>query len=192
MVIWTRRIEWKEKKMPNRQSTMTPVREENRLARRAPTSGGVAPLRTLQQVADEMDQMMNSFGFGPRWSSAPMWRTATAGLWAPDVDVYQKDDQLVIKADLPGLRKEEVSVEVADDSVIIQGERKTEHKDEREGYFRSERSHGSFCRVIPLPEGAITDQAKASFHDGVLEVTLPAPPQATRGRKLEITEAGKK
>jgi HSP20 family protein len=178
--------------MPNRQSTMTPVREENRLARRAPTSGGVAPYRTLQQVADEMDQMMSSFGLAPRWSSSPIWRNATAGLWAPDVDVYQREDQLVIKADLPGLRKDEVSVEVADDSVIIQGERKTELKDEREGYFRSERSHGSFCRVIPLPEGAITDQAKASFHDGVLEVTLPAPPQATRGRKLEITEAGKK
>ena len=87
-----------------------------------------------------------------------------------------KHDQLVIKADLPGLRKDEVSVEIADDSVTIQGERKTEHKDEREGYFRSERSYGSFCRVIPLPEGAMTDQAKANFHDGVLEVTLPAPP----------------
>lgn len=178
--------------MPNRQSTMTPVREDNRLAKRVPTSGGVAPFRALQQVADEMDRMMSSFGLDPRWSTAPMWRNAAAGLWAPDVDVYQKDDQLVIKADLPGLRKDDVSVEIADDSVTIQGERRTEHKDEREGYFRSERSYGSFCRVIPLPEGAITDQAKANFHDGVLEVILPAPPQATRGRKLEITEAAKK
>jgi HSP20 family protein len=177
--------------MPNRQSMMTPVREENRLARRAATSGGVAPFRILQQVADEMDRMMSSFSLDPRWSTAPLWRNAAAGLWAPDVDVYQKDDQLVIKADLPGLRKDEVSVEIADEFVTIQGERKTEHKDEREGYFRSERNYGSFCRVVPLPEGAITDQAKASFHDGVLEVTLPAPPQATRGRKLEITEAKK-
>jgi Hsp20/alpha crystallin family len=85
-----------------------------------------------------------------------------------------------------------VSVEIADDAVTIQGERRIEREDDRDGYFRSERSYGSFCRVIPLPEGAMTEQAKATFHDGVLEVTLPAPPQATKSRKLEITDAGKK
>jgi HSP20 family protein len=178
--------------MPNRQSTMTPVREETGVSRRTPTAAGIAPHRALQRIADEMDRMISGFGLGPRWAPAPVWRAANGGLWAPDIDVYQKDDQLVIKADLPGLRKDEVSVEIADDAVTIQGERKTERQDEREGYFRSERSYGSFCRVIPLPEGAMTDQAKANFHDGVLEVTLPAPPQATKSRKLEITEAGKK
>src|SRR4030095_7195584 len=131
-------------------------------------------------------------GLDPRWAPASIWRTADTGLWAPEIDVYQKDDQLVIKADLPGLSKDEVSVEIADDAVTIQGERKTEHQEDREGYFRSERSYGSFCRVVPLPEGAMTDQAKASFHDGVLEVTLPAPPQATKSRKLEITAGAKK
>ena len=178
--------------MANRQSTTTPAREENGVSRRAPGAGTIAPHRAFQRIADEMDRMMSGFGLGPRWMPAPAWRAADAGLWAPDVDVYQKDDQLVIKADLPGLRKDEVSVEIADDAVTIQGERKTERQDDREGYFRSERSYGSFCRVIPLPDGALTDQAKANFHDGVLEVTLPAPPQATKGRKLEITEAVKK
>jgi HSP20 family protein len=178
--------------MTNRQSAMTPAREETGVSRRTPTAGSIATHRAWQRIADEMDRMMSGFGLGSRWAAAPSWRAAEAGLWAPDIDVYQKHDQLVIKADLPGLRKDEVSVEIADDSVTIQGERKTEHKDEREGYFRSERSYGSFCRVIPLPEGAMTDQAKANFHDGVLEVTLPAPPQVTKGRKLEITEAAKK
>ena len=172
--------------MANQQSTITPARTETGVPRR--TSASITPQRAWQRLADEMDRMMNGFGLAPRWAPQPLWRAADAGLWAPDVDVYQKDDQLVIKADLPGLRKDEVSVEIADDAVTIQGERKTEHREDREGYFRSERSYGSFCRVIPLPEGAMTDQAKANFHDGVLEVTLPAPPQATKSRKLEIAE----
>jgi HSP20 family protein len=175
--------------MANRQPTMTPARSETGISRRP--AADVAPHRAWQRIADEMDRMMSGFGLAPRWQPAPLWSASAAGLWAPDVDVYQKDDQLIIKADLPGLRKEEVSVEIADDTVTIQGERKTERQEDREGYFRSERSYGSFCRVIPLPEGAMTDQAKANFHDGVLEVTLPAPPQATKSRKLEITEGTK-
>jgi HSP20 family protein len=177
--------------MANRQPTMTPARDETGVSRRTPTAA-IAPHRAWQRIADEMDRMMSGFGLGSRWAAAPLWRTGEASLWAPDIDVYQKDDQLVIKADLPGLRKDEVSVEIADDGVTIQGERKIERQEDREGYFRSERSYGNFCRVIPLPEGAMTDQAKATFHDGVLEVTLPAPPQATKGRKLEITEAARK
>jgi HSP20 family protein len=71
--------------------------------------------------------------------------------------------------------------------VTIQGARTHEHEEEREGYYRSERGYGSFRRVIPLPQGAITEQAKANFKDGVLEVTVPAPP-TSNGRRLEIAE----
>jgi HSP20 family protein len=78
---------------------------------------------------------------------------------------------------------------VTDDSITISGERRQEQEGERGGVYRSERSYGSFCRTIPLPEGAMTDQAKATFTDGVLEITMPAPPeQVTRGRRLEIKE----
>jgi HSP20 family protein len=178
-----------EPSMADRQSTATPARQESGITRRT-SSGWNDPLKTLQRLSDEMDRMMG-FGFGSPWRSSSLARSGGSQLWAPDLDVFQKDDQLVVKADLPGLRREDVSVEITDDAITIQGERKTEERDEREGYFRSERSYGSFCRVVPLPEGAITDQAKATFRDGVLEVTMPAPPQSTRGRKLEITEGGK-
>jgi HSP20 family protein len=171
-----------------RQSTTTPATQERGIARRAPGDWGVHPFRSLQRAADEMDRLFDDLGFGRSWRRAPLWSTSAESLWAPDIDVYQKDDTLVIKADLPGLRKDEVSVDVTDDAVTIQGERKAERQDEREGYFRSERSYGSFCRIVPLPEGAISDQAKANFHDGVLEVTMPAPPQANRGRRLEIAD----
>jgi HSP20 family protein len=118
---------------------------------------------------------------------------AGAELWAPQIDVFQRNNELVVKADLPGLKKDEVKIDVTDDAITIQGERRSEHEEEREGVYRSERSYGSFCRVVPLPEGAITDQAKATFNNGVLEITMPAPPeQVTRGRRLEISEGTKK
>ncbi|MBI4265828.1 MAG: Hsp20/alpha crystallin family protein [Acidobacteria bacterium] len=165
---------------------MTPTRE-GRLTR--PFGGGGGPFRTLQRLADEMDRMFDDFGVGRRRASP--WRETGDDMWAPDIDVVQKNNELTIKADLPGLKRDEVSVEVTDNAVCIQGERKREREEEREGVYRSERSYGSFCRVIPLPDGAITEQAKASFRDGVLEITMPAPP-TTKGRKLDITEAAKK
>ena len=84
---------------------------------------------------------------------------------------------------------DDVKVEVTEDAVTVQGERRREHEEERGGVYRSERSYGSFYRVIPLPDGAIPDQAKATFKDGVLEIRMPAPPdQVTRGRRLDIKE----
>jgi HSP20 family protein len=103
--------------------------------------------------------------------------------------MFHRNNELVVRADLPGLNKDDVKVDVTEDSITIQGERKREQEEEREGVYRSERAYGSFYRVIPLPEGTIADQAKATFKDGVLEVTMPAPPeQVRRGRRVEITE----
>jgi HSP20 family protein len=177
--------------MPERHRALTPAREERRPGLARPAGWGASPFRALQRMADEMDHMFDDFGLGRRWSR-PMWRETGAEMWAPDVEVFQKNNELTIRADLPGLKRDELSVDVTDDAVTIQGERKDEHKEEREGFYRSERSYGSFCRVVSLPEGAITDQAKATFRDGVLEITMPAPPEATKGRRLEITEGAKK
>ena len=91
---------------------------------------------------------------------------------------------------IPNLWPDDVKVDVTEDAITIHGERRQEQESERGGVYRSERSYGSFYRQIPLPEGAMTDQAKASFKDGVLEITMPAPPdQVTRGRRLEIKES---
>jgi HSP20 family protein len=141
-------------------------------------------------MADEMDRMFDDFWLTRRGGSS-FWGERGGFGWAPEVEVSQKNDQLTIKTDLPGLKKDEISVEVSENAVTIQGERKREHEEEREGYYRSERSYGSFYRVIPLPEGAISDQAKAQFRDGVLEISMPAPP-ASKGRRLEISEGAKK
>jgi HSP20 family protein len=148
----------------------------------------------LDRFAEEIDRVFDDFGLGRGWVAPrlglgqPLIRRAEE--WLPDIEMLQRNNELVIRADLPGLAKDDVKVDVTEDAVTIQGERKHEHEEEKAGVYRSERSYGSFYRSIPLPEGAMTDQAKAVFKDGVLEVTMPAPPESVkRGRRLEITES---
>ena len=178
-------------------------REERQLARRDPFVNVGNPIQMLDRFADEMDRVFDSFGLGrgclaPRLGrsglASPLRGTAADWeAWSPEVEVFHRNNELVVRADLPGLNKDDVKVDVTEDAVTIQGERKQERKEEHEGVYRSERSYGNFCRVIPLPEGTITDQAKANFKDGVLEITMPAPPeQVRRGRRLDITEGTKK
>ena len=150
-----------------------------------------SPFQMLDRFADEIDRMFADFGFGRGWSRSPMMPENVG--WIPQIEVSHRDNMLQIRADLPGLNKDDIKVDVTDDAIVIQGERRHEEERERDGVYRSERSYGSFYRTIPLPEGAMADQAKAVFKDGVLEVTMPAPPdQVTRGRRLEITEGGTK
>ena len=111
------------------------------------------------------------------------------GVWAPRVEAFQKGDQFIVRAELPGLKKDDVHVELRDDFLTIRGERRAEHEEQREGYLHSEREYGQFYRTIPLPEGVIAESADASFRDGVLEVTMKAPPaEATRGRPIEVKD----
>jgi HSP20 family protein len=131
---------------------------------------------------DPIQRIFNSFGLGAAGNRIGDW-----DMWSPQIETFQRADQLVVRADLPGLSKDDVNVEVTDDAIVISGERRHEFEDERDGIYRSERSYGSFYRTIPLPEGAIADNAKADFKDGVLEITMPAPPRdARRGRRIEI------
>lgn len=117
-------------------------------------------------------------------------RHGAGSLWAPQIETFERGNEFIVRADLPGLKKDDVKIDITDDSLTIEGERREEHEEDREGYYRSERSYGSFCRVIPLPDGAITDSAKANFNNGVLEIVMQAPPrEVSRGRRIEITES---
>jgi len=172
--------------------------QEKSVARKEPVSVG-RPFRVLDQFAEEMDRLFDDFGIGRGWFAPrlgfglprPLIRKAEE--WLPDVEMLQRNNELVIRTDLPGLTKDDVKVDVTENAVTIQGERKREHEEEKGGVYRSERSYGSFYRCIALPEGAMTDQAKASFKDGVLEITMPAPPETVKGgRRLEIAESAQK
>jgi HSP20 family protein len=120
-------------------------------------------------------------------STGGLQRSAFGGLWAPQVEVFERGNNLVVRADLPGLSRENVDVELDDDALIIRGERRSDVEDDEEGFYRSERSYGSFYRAIPLPEGIDASACNATFRDGVLEVTLPKPPQqSSRTRRIDV------
>jgi len=114
-------------------------------------------------------------------------QSSFGSLWAPQVEVLERGNNLVVRADLPGLSRENVDVELDEDALIIRGERRSDVEDDNEGFYRSERSYGSFYRAIPLPEGIDASRCNATFKDGVLEVTLPKPPQqASRARRIDV------
>lgn len=100
--------------------------------------------------------------------------------WAPAVDVSETDDAYVVEADIPGMRKEDIKIEVENDVLTIRGERKSEkeEKDEKKGYHRVERRMGAFVRSLRVPGGVKAEDVSAKFQDGVLKVTLPKPEES--------------
>lgn len=124
-------------------------------------------LNLFDQLREEMDRMFDMPT--PRFGLAP-WREVA---FVPPIEIEEKDNALFVKADLPGMKKEHVKVEVAPEGLTITGERKEEKEEKKEGYFRTERLYGSFERFVPLPDGAVLDKAVAEFKDGVLTVTVP-------------------
>jgi len=147
-------------------------------------SPGGSPFGMIRRMMDEMDRVFDDFFLGGR-TGGSQGGSFSSGMWMPQVEMREKDGRLIVCADLPGMRKEDVHVELANDQLVIQGERRQESQ--QQGY--SERSYGSFYRVIPLPEGIDPSQAQAHFQNGVLEVSLPAPRQS-QGRRIEIQEGG--
>lgn len=138
------------------------------------------PFTLMDRMRDEFDRLFEGFGshrLAPTWPAFPALQFKTEAMWMPALEVSEKNGNWVVKADLPGMKKEDVTVEVTPEGLTLKGERKTEFTEEKkeEGYFRTERTYGEFCRFVPLPEGAMVDNITASFTDGVLEVITPVP-----------------
>jgi HSP20 family protein len=146
------------------------------------------PLAIMRRFSEQMDNLFADFGFG-RGLLAPIEKGANLaqGLWSPEVEIFERGKNIVVRADLPGLTKDDVNVEVADDGITIEGERKNENQEKGEGYYRSERTYGKFYRRVPLPDGVKAEDAQATFREGVLEVTLPAAKrEPKKSRRLQI------
>jgi HSP20 family protein len=148
-----------------------------------------SPFTFMRRFSEEMDRLFEDFGIGG-------WHTPTLGsrldqfaatAWSPQVEVFERNNQLVVRTDLPGMTKDDIQVDVTDDALVIRGERKSEREEDEEGYYRSERSYGTFYRQIPLPKGVTAEKARADFRNGVLEISMPAPAGTVRGsRRIEI------
>ncbi len=143
----------------------------------------LSPFELMRRFTEEMDRVFENFGFARSLS------TGEPGVWSPAVEVFERDNNLIVRAELPGLNKDDIRVEVTEDGLILQGERKREHEESREGYYRSERSYGRFYRFIPLPEGAQLEQARAQFDNGVLEVSIGIPESQRKRRSIPIETA---
>ena len=140
------------------------------------------PLKEMVSVQDEMSKMFEDF-FG---KGMPMrWMEEGDGIWSPNVDMAETKDEIVLTAELPGFKKEDIKLSVEDHTITLSGEKKSEYEEEKkeENYYQLERRFGSFTRSFALPTPVQADKVKASYKDGILKVTLPKSEEA---KKKEI------
>lgn len=142
------------------------------LARR--NRNDVAPWNALREIEDHFSRF-----FAEPFGAMTDWSNGSVG-WAPAIDVSENENEYVIDADIPGVSKDDITLEILDNVVTIKGERKSEKKEEdkKKGYHRVERSYGSFQRSVQIPGGFKSDAVEAKFDNGVLRVTLPKPEEA--------------
>jgi len=146
----------------------------------------LSPFMLMRRMMEDLDRMFEDFGSarGSGGNLSSLGDRGGLGMdWSPPVEMFERDGQLVIRADLPGLSPDDVRIEVSDDALVIEGERRSEIEVEDEGgVYRSERTYGRFSRAIALPDEVDASQAQARFDNGVLEIVLPLPEQSQRRR----------
>jgi len=139
------------------------------------------PFSELRRMREDMDKLFGSMAIPSIF--APMEAVRAC----PAVDVLEKDNSIIVRAEVPGLKKEDIEVTATEDSISLRGEFKREEEAKEEGYFRREMRSGRFFRTIPMPSAINRDQVRASFRDGILEITAPKAEEAqARETKIEI------
>jgi HSP20 family protein len=138
----------------------------------------MTPFSLMRRITDEMDRAYHELTTNPR----------NAATWAPAVEVSERDGKYVVRAELPGVKPADVKLEMTDEALVIEGERKSENQETetKGGVHLTERQYGRFYRSIPVPEGVNIEEARARFENGVLEVTVPVREQRTRRREIPI------
>jgi HSP20 family protein len=132
------------------------------------------PFSLMRKMTEEMDHMFGEIASGG------------GAAWAPAIEVVERDGKYIARAELPGVKPEDVKLEVTDEAIVIQGERKVEHEETKDGVHLTECRYGQFLRSIPLPDGAKIDEARAKFENGILEVTVPLQEQQSKRREIPI------
>jgi len=141
------------------------------------------PFREVSRLRREMDRVFEDF-FGPRrWGLTP-W----GGEWTPVMDVAETADQIVVKAEVPGIDPKEINISLSGDVLTVKGEKKSEHEEKKENYHLVERSYGSFSRTVTLPAAVDTEKIEAKYEKGVLTVTCPKK-EGVKPKAIEIKTA---
>jgi HSP20 family protein len=143
------------------------------------------PVRELNTIQSEMNRLFNTYFDSP----TPANGGAALRRWVPAMDLVETEAEFVLRADLPGVSESDVNIELEDHVLTVSGERKAEHEERKEGYYRVERSSGAFTRTLTLPEGVNADAIKASFDKGVLEVRIPKP-EEKKPHRVAISVSG--
>ncbi|HEU4714213.1 MAG TPA: Hsp20/alpha crystallin family protein [Pyrinomonadaceae bacterium] len=138
-------------------------------------------LRTLQEEVNRLFSTNLTRAFGDEGIGR--------GAWAPSVDIYENKDQIVLEAELPGMKQDEFDLSIENNVITLRGERKFEKADETDNYHRVERSYGSFTRSFTLPQTVSAEGATAEYNNGVLRVTLPKR-EETKARRIQVTGTG--
>jgi HSP20 family protein len=144
-----------------------------------------SPIALFRRMIDDIESLFGEPFTGGLLRSV----TAAAPMWAPRVDVLEEGNELVVRADLPGIERGTVTLEISDDGLVIAGEGEEEREEKDRDFYRRERMYGSFRRVIPLPEGIDPKTAKAEMNNGVLEVRLRKP-ERPGTQRIEIVGGG--
>jgi HSP20 family protein len=141
------------------------------------------PFRDIMNLRNQMDALFNEIGMGllPRTAG----QTEAAATWSPAVDIYETDKEIVLKAELPDIKQEDIRVSVDNNRLSITGERKFESEVKRENYHRIERSYGTFARTFTLPPTVDLDNIRAEYKQGVLTVSLPKR-EVAQGKNIAI------
>lgn len=146
-----------------------------------------SPFTLMRRLSDDMERIVEDTWGARRFPRLFRTLELPETRWTPDIEAFERKGEFVVRADLPGMTKDNVKIEISDGELVIQGERTEEKEQKEKGYYASERSYGAFYRALPLPDGVKTDEAKATFKDGVLEIAMPAGKLPERhGRQLEI------
>ncbi len=187
------------KEAPKPKTTNGQGQTKEATPRATPQNVPATPFAFMRRFTEEMDRLLEDFGLEAGWLMPRLFTRGTRLLgreveftpaeWTPRIEVFDREGQFVVRAELPGMAREDVKVEVTPEHITLEGERKQEKKEEREGYYYGERRYGTFYRAIPLPEGVDTTKATAEFGKGVLEIVMPkrTPPEA-EVRRLEVRE----
>jgi HSP20 family protein len=146
------------------------------------------PARELSSLQTEMNRVFNTFFDAPAGGDGGNGGQA-ARRWVPPMDLVETGDHFVLRADLPGLSEEDIQIEVEDNVLTVSGERKAEHEENREGFYRVERAFGAFSRSLTLPQGIDPEAVTANFENGVLEIRVPKP-EERKPRRIEIGGSG--
>ncbi|MGA2453060.1 MAG: Hsp20/alpha crystallin family protein [Solirubrobacteraceae bacterium] len=143
------------------------------------------PARELQSLQQEVNRL-----FGTAFDAQAGGNGAVGRRWIPAMDLVEEGERYVLRADLPGLSESDVNVELDDNVLTISGQRRSEHEDRKDGYYRIERASGSFSRSLTLPDGIDPESINAHFENGVLEVRIPKP-EERKPRRVAINVADK-